>query len=107
MPFCGVLQAMSATWYFRHTTPKKQDPGFMSMGDVGRLSWVFVSENIFYSLILWFQYCYFHPTLFGLDGQGKTTGTVWKVSLTVIEVACVFLPYWWRPLFPKTALRES
>ena len=49
------MQAASAAYYFRHELPKKADPGFMSMGDVGRMSWFFVCENIFFSLLLFFQ----------------------------------------------------
>ena len=42
MPACGVFQSLSAAYYFRLIKPKKDDPGFMSMGDVGNLSWFFV-----------------------------------------------------------------
>jgi len=106
LSLAGTLQAISASWYFRYTTPKKTDPGFMSMGDVGRLSWFFVVENIFFSMLLLFQNSYFHPAVFSW-GRGAERGTVTSVLFTVIEAMFVFLPYLWRPLFPKTALRDS
>ena len=129
LPVCGVMQSASAAYYFRHTTPKKNDPGFMSMGDVGRLSWFvlltshaslsphlrrlvhmtsarpllpyryFVCENIFFSSLLCFQSIYLHPSVH----QTSITG----FARIIIEGLFVFLPYYWRPLFPKTALRDS
>lgn len=78
----------------------------MSMGDVGRLSWFFVVENIFFSLLLWFQNCYYHPSVFAF-GRDADSWTIIAVVFAAVEVMFVFLPYYWRPLFPRTAFRDS
>ena len=83
----------------------------MSMGDVGRLSWFFVCENIFFAILLAFQNLYYHP-FFPMPTRGLSTGDSGANALEygcagVVEAAFVFLPYFWRPLFPKTALRDS
>ncbi len=111
MPVGAIAQGVSAAYYFRYTTPKKNDPGFMSMGDVGRLSWFFVCENIFFAILLAFQNLYYHP-FFPMPTRGLSTGDSGDNGLEygcagVVEAAFVFLPYFWRPLFPKTALRDS
>merc|ERR1712178_220385 len=77
----------------------------MSMGDCGRLSWFFVLENIFFSMLLWFQNVYYHP--FWPLQPSPSQHTIWSGSFFVIEILFVFVPYFWRPLFPKTALRDS
>jgi hypothetical protein len=122
MPLGAVVQGLSAAYYFRHTTPKKNDPGFMSMGDVGRLSWFFICENVFFALLLAFQNIYFHPNFpiggFPLLLPGGSAGgsavagsgfatAVAASSIFLVEAAFVFLPYFWRPLFPKTGFGLS
>lgn len=118
MPVGAIVQGVSAAYYFRYLTPKKADPGFMSMGDVGRLSWFFVCENIFFAMLLAFQNCYYHPYFPMPSGGGgaaanaTSTGAsgleaLGRGSAYAVEAAFVFLPYFWRPLFPKTALRDS
>lgn len=109
MPVGAIVQGFSAAYYFRYTTPKKADPGFMSMGDVGRLSWFFVCENIFFAMLLAFQNIYYHPSfpVQGADADSSGLDALLRRSALVIEAAFVFLPYFWRPLFPKTALRDS
>ena len=104
----GVCQAVSAAYYFRNELPKKSDPGFMSMGDVGRLSWFFVCENIFFSTLLFFQNVYYHPS-WTIHNPDATQATAFAAAAAwvrfSVEIAFVFLPYFWRPFFPKTALR--
>ena len=120
MPAAAIGQGLSAAYYFRHTTPKKADPGFMSMGDVGRLSWFFVCENIFFAMLLTFQNVYYHPSFpmpslpsggpaAAADASSSASGleVLRRGSAYLLEAAFVFLPYFWRPLFPKTALRDS
>ena len=96
LPLNGVVQALSATYYFSFL-PKKADPGYYS--DRSALSYDFVKENIFFSSILLWQWVYYCPTFYG----PLTTGRV----LTVVEHAFVFLPYFFRDLVPKTSFRAS
>ena len=81
LPLNGVVQALSATYYFSFL-PKKADPGYYS--DRSALSYDFVKENIFFSSILLWQWVYYCPTW---DGP-LTTDRV----LTVVEHAFVCLP---------------
>lgn len=104
MTLAGLIQACSASYYFRNILPKKMDPGFMSMGNIGRASWFFICENIFFSGILLFASCYCHPAAWLL---AKNRGFALIFLLGCVEALFVFLPYVWRPLFPKTSLRDS
>jgi len=72
----------------------------MSMGEIGRLSWFFVCENIFFSLLLLFQSLYYSNAIYEVIKTSQIAGPL-------IEALFVFLPYLWRPLFPKTSLRDS
>lgn len=107
IPFFGWSQACTAAYYFRHHLPKKRDPGYLSMGDKGRISWYFVVENCFYASCAVFMWFYSKRSTVGQqspeNGEGPIASAVWLV----LEVLFVFTPYWWRPLFPKTSLRDS
>jgi len=97
LPLTGVLQSLSATYYFQRHLPKQNDPGYYS--DSSALSYNFVAENIFFSSILLWQFLYYSPHLYP-----------WFVSTipgNIIEAFFVFLPYTARGLFPKTSFRDS
>jgi len=95
MPLNGVIQSVTATYYFAFL-PKKVDPGYY--GDKGSLSFFFVAENIFFASILAFAFLYnsdmFYPMFRTFPG-------------TILEHFFVFLPYLVRPLFPKTSFRDG
>ena len=92
LPLNGVLQSISASYYFRFL-PKKQDPGYYS--DKHALSHRFVVENVFYAGLLMFQWIYYSDVI--------------KPHIPLFfEFLLVFLPYTViRPFFPKTGFRDS
>ena len=47
------------------------------------------------------------PAVADASGSGSGLAVLGRGVACVIEAAFVFLPYYWRPLFPKTALRDS
>ena len=96
LPLNGVLQSVTATYYFSFL-PKKADPGYYS--DKSALSYAFVKENIFYSSVLLWQWLYYAAAFYGPLRSDSV--------LTVIEHALVFLPYFMRNLVPKTSFRAS
>jgi hypothetical protein len=128
LPLNGVICSLSATFYFSFL-PKKADPGYYS--DNSPLSYAFVKENIFFATLLLWQFLYMDDRFF--TGSGSTAGTVFdggaaaagtvfaggaarglppfSLALLVpylglaVEVFFTFLPYWARPLFPKTSFR--
>eukprot|EP01130_Rhizamoeba_saxonica_P008591 TRINITY_DN3473_c0_g1_i2.p1 TRINITY_DN3473_c0_g1~~TRINITY_DN3473_c0_g1_i2.p1 ORF type:complete len:244 (-),score=4.21 TRINITY_DN3473_c0_g1_i2:223-954(-) len=93
MPIVGNLQTITAIHYFRFL-PSRKDPGYYS--DKGVLSYQFICENLFFSLLLTFQWLYYNDLMY-----------VKIQNFWPLEAAFVFLPYIWRPLFPKTSFRES
>jgi hypothetical protein len=121
LPTLGVVQSVSATFYFRRILPRQSDPGYYS--DRTALSHDFVAENIFFSSILCFQCLYYADRFYapirafvaasGADGplaafaslpllgQART-----GISL-LVEAFFVFLPYFARSFFPITRFRDS
>jgi len=95
LPINGLVQSLTATYYFSFL-PRKVDPGYYS--DKGALSYFFVAENIFFAAALAFAFLYnsevFYPYFRSFPG-------------TIAEHFFVFLPYFVRPLFPKTSFRDS
>lgn len=93
LPINGVVQSLSATYYFSFL-PNKPDPGYNS--DKSALSYDFVKENIFFAVILAFQWLYYSDDFVGLI----------KKSITG-EYIFVFFPYFFRGLVPKSSFRDS
>lgn len=93
LPLNGVIQSLSATYYFSFL-PKKVDPGYYS--DKSALSYDFVKENIFFAVILMFQWLYYSNDFYSLI----------KKSITG-EYLFVFFPYFFRSLVPKSSFRDS
>ena len=54
MPCTGVLQAVTAIYTFTFL-PRKKEPGYTALGDVGALSYNYVVENSFFAGLLAFQ----------------------------------------------------
>ena len=94
LPITGFLQSITAAYYFSFLPKKQADPGYTTA--TSTLSYNFVKENAFYSLILCFAWLYYNDATYPLFRAA------WPV-----EAAFVFLPYLWRPLFPKTSIRDS
>lgn len=93
--FTGWAQSITAAFTFTFM-PNIEDPGFIAMSDKAPLSYRFILENSFFSMLLAFQYFYM------TDGFYETIQWAWPV-----EVAFVFLPYYFRPLWPTTRLRTA
>lgn len=81
MPLNGWIQAVSASLTFTFL-PRKKEPGYTAFGDVGAISYFYVVENTFFSLLLLFAWCYYSKQLFP-----------WIRSLWILELVFVFLPY--------------
>jgi len=94
LPVTGVIQSFTAMYYFSFLPKKQKNPGYTTA--TSTLSYSFVKENAFYSLILLFAWLYTNDATYPLL---KYT---WPV-----EALFVFLPYTWRRLFPKTSFRDS
>lgn len=93
LPLNGVIQSLTATYYFSFL-PKKVDPGYYS--DRSALSYDFVKENIFFAVILMFQWLYYSDRFYpGI-----------KKSITG-EYIFVFFPYFFRGLVPKSSFRDA
>ena len=93
LPLNGVVQSLSATYYFSFL-PIKADPGYNS--DKSALSYDFVKENIFFAVILMFQWLYYSDRFYDLIRKSITG-----------EYVFVFFPYVFRSLVPKTSFRDS
>eukprot|EP01097_Dermamoeba_algensis_P000155 TRINITY_DN1057_c0_g1_i1.p1 TRINITY_DN1057_c0_g1~~TRINITY_DN1057_c0_g1_i1.p1 ORF type:complete len:391 (-),score=102.15 TRINITY_DN1057_c0_g1_i1:89-1261(-) len=93
LPVTGFLQSLTAAITFTFL-PKSTDPGYY--GDKGVLSYRFVVENSFFSLILMFQWLYYHDAIYPVIRK-----------LPIMENCFVFLPYLFRILWPKTRFRDS
>lgn len=115
LPLNGVLQSLTATYYFSFL-PRKADPGYYS--DKSALSYDFVKENIFYSSILAWQWLYFDDRFFGATGSfaerlrsgggAAAAAPQLAAALLAVELAWTFLPYaLFRNLVPKTSFRDS
>ena len=94
LPLTGVLQTIVAIRTFTFLPKTKKDPGYY--GDKGALTYPFICENLFFSSLLLFQWLYYSDKFYPI---------IKKYYL--IEWAFVFLPYLFRPLFPKTSFRDS
>jgi hypothetical protein len=93
LPLNGVVQSLTATYYFSFL-PRKVDPGYYS--DKSSLSYDFVKENIFFAVILMFQWLYYSDAFYGPI----------KKSITG-EYLFVFFPYFFRSLVPKSSFRDA
>jgi hypothetical protein len=93
--FTGWAQSITAAFTFTFM-PNIEDPGFIAMSDKAPLSYRFILENSFFSMLLAFQYFYM------TDGWYETIQWAWP-----IEIVFVFLPYYFRPLWPTTRLRTA
>lgn len=93
LPLNGVIQSVTATYYFSFL-PKKVDPGYYS--DKSALSYDFVKENIFFATILMFQWLYYSDDFFHAIKKSVTG-----------EYLFVFFPYVFRSLVPKSSFRDA
>ena len=82
----GLIQSFTAACTFTFM-PKVDDPGFIAMSDRTPLSYRFIVENSFFSMLLAFQYCYMDTRLYEAIR-----------ALVPVEIIFVFLPYYIRPL---------
>jgi hypothetical protein len=94
LPLTGVIQTLIVMASFKFLKKDSKHQGYFS--DKFTLSYEFISENLFFALILLFQWLYysnkFYPIIKGLS---------------LIENVFVFLPYVLRLLFPKTSFGDS
>jgi len=97
LPLTGFIQSVIAARTFTFL-PKgnNDDPGYYS--DKSTLSYRFVVENSFFSLIALFQWVYYRHDFYYAF---RTT------PLILVENIFTFLPYVFRPLWPKTHFRSS
>lgn len=98
LPLTGFLQSVIAAQTFTFLPKgRNNDPGYYS--DKSTLSYPFVVENSFFSLLALFQWVYYYKhSIYMLF---RTT------PLTIVENVFTFLPYAFRPLWPKTHFRDS
>lgn len=94
LPISGVLLSVTAIYTFTFLAKRKKDPGYYS--DKSALNYAFVVENSFFAGLLCFQWLYYHDALYKF----------FKATV-IIENVVVFLPYIFRPLWPKTSFRDS
>jgi len=94
LPLTGVCQTLTAIYTFTFLPKNPQDPGYF--GDKGTISYAFVKENLFFSLILAFQWLYYNDDLYP-----------YFKKYYVVEYLFVFLPYVFRFLSSKTRMRDS
>ena len=57
LPLTGVIQSITAVYYFWFLPKKQDDPGYYS--DKSTLSYNFVKENVFFAGLLLFQCIYY------------------------------------------------
>ena len=107
LPLMGVVQSLTAVYYFRFL-PKKVDPGYYS--DKGTLNYAFITENIFYAMILMWQWVYMDARFFGPASAATAAASppLVRGALALAEGVWTFLPYQLiRPFFPKTRFRDG
>jgi hypothetical protein len=81
--------------------PKKQlDPGYYS--DKSTLSYKFVFENIFYAMILTFQWIYMNENVYQYLLAHPLLGGAFEVLFVFLPYTCIR-----EPFFPKTHFRDS
>jgi len=95
VPVTGVIQSITAIYTFTFL-PRKADPGITYLSDKSALSYFFIIENSFFEMLLMFQWLYYSDYFYQIFRQ-----------TIIIEVVFVFLPYMFRPLWPKTRLRDA
>jgi hypothetical protein len=93
LPITGFIQSLTAIYTFRFL-PKTLDPGYY--GDKGVLSYPFVVENSFFSMMLMYQWLYYVDSIFVLFKK-----------VAPFENVFVFMPYLMRKLWPKTSIRDA
>jgi hypothetical protein len=102
-PITGVLQSLSATYYFTFLPKKGRNPGYFS--DKSVMSYNLVKENIFFATLLCFQWLYYNDRVHAIY---VTMPTSMRWVFDALERSFVFLPYMiWRPLVPKTSFRDA
>jgi len=94
LPLTGVCQTLTAIYTFTFLAKNPTDPGYFA--DKGTISYAFVKENLFFSLILAFQWLYYNDALYPFFKK-----------YFVVEYLFVFLPYVFRFLSSKTSFRDS
>jgi len=94
LPLTGVCQTTIAIFTFSFLPKNPIDPGYF--GDKGTISHAFVKENLFFVLLLAFQWLYYNDKIFPFIKE-----------YYVIEYLFVFLPYVFRFLSSKTRMRDS
>lgn len=94
LPLTGILQSINAAMTFTFLAKTQSDQGYFS--DKVTMPYAFVCENIFFAMLLCFQWLYMSDTF-----------NPWIRKLFLPEIMFVFFPYIWRTLFPKTSFRDS
>jgi len=96
LPCNGILQSVTAAYYFRHLPSVKrlQSSGFFD--DRFSIAYEVVVENIFYSSRYAFQALY-------LNYNWNNS----SIPLMLVEQAWVFFPYVIRKAFPRTSMRSN
>lgn len=109
LPLNGLIQAITASYYFQFLPKKMKDPGYYS--DKSPLSYAFVKENIFFAALLFWQFVYYSNNLgpqnfYSAEAVEDKSETIRSLYI-ILEHFFVFLPYFIRPMFPKTSFRDS
>ena len=91
------IQAVSASLTFTFL-PKKKEPGYTALGDVGAISYLYVVENTYFSLLLFFAWVYFSDYTFPYIRQ------FWPIEL--VFVFLVYLPII-RFQWPVSSFRDA
>jgi len=93
----GLMQAITASFYFRFLPPKKENGLYANTGVISRL---FVEENIFFQMMTTFGVMLYTP-------QSRD----WMLSTPGVDMLArimVYLPYVLvRPHFPKTSFSDN
>jgi hypothetical protein len=97
MPLTGWIQSVSASLTFTFL-PKKKEAGYTAMGDVGAISYNYVLENTYFSLLLLFAWLYYNDNIF------PTIRALWPVEL--VFVFLMYLPII-RFQWPVSSFRDS
>mmetsp|Transcript_42828 Transcript_42828/g.86606 ORF Transcript_42828/g.86606 Transcript_42828/m.86606 type:complete len:390 (+) Transcript_42828:178-1347(+) len=97
LPLTGWIQSVSASLTFTFL-PKKKEPGYTAMGDVGAISYFYVLENTYFSLLLLFAWVYFDDRFF------PYIRGCWPLELTAVFL--MYLPFI-RFQWPVSSFRDS
>lgn len=94
---CGLLQAITASHYFRFLPAKKENGLYANTGVISKL---FVQENVFFQMMTTFGVLLYTPQV--RDFMVATPG------LDMLARVMVYLPYILvRPHFPKTSFSDN